>query len=163
MAIYNLTGKADIWWQDIKGVKNLKEKYLSWRVFKKYFKRKFLSEQYYDERAKEFYELKLGSMSMKELSNKFLGLLWYVPYIIDEKPKIQIFLSCLPTNFKVRIDFDNPKTLEEAMRKDDLCYEKSKKMESLPNWKTKTTSHFDQRRRGFNPNKSFGIKYHNFS
>ena len=26
MAIYNLIGKADIWWQDIKRVKNLKEK-----------------------------------------------------------------------------------------------------------------------------------------
>ena len=30
-------------------------------------------------------------MSMKELSSKFLSLLWYVPYIIDEKPKIQRF------------------------------------------------------------------------
>ena len=29
MAIYNLTGKDDIWWQDIKRVKNLKEKYLT--------------------------------------------------------------------------------------------------------------------------------------
>ena len=62
MAIYNLTGNDDIWWQDIKRVKSLKEKYLTWRVFKKYFKRKLLSEQYYEERAKEFYELKLGSM-----------------------------------------------------------------------------------------------------
>ena len=29
MAIYNLTEKDDIWWQDIKRVKNLKEKYLT--------------------------------------------------------------------------------------------------------------------------------------
>ena len=35
MAIYNLTGKTDIWWQDTKRVKNLKEKYLTSRVFKK--------------------------------------------------------------------------------------------------------------------------------
>ena len=117
MAIYNLTGKADIWWQDIKRVKNLNEKYLTWRVFKKYFKRRFLSEQYYEDRAKEFYDLKLGSMSMKELSSNFLSLLRYVPYIIDEKPKIQRFLSCLLTSFKDKIEFDNPKTLEEAMRK----------------------------------------------
>ena len=75
MAIYNLTGKAGIWWQDIKRVKNLKEKYVTWRIFKKYFKTKFLSEKYYEERAKEFYELRLGSMSMKELSSKFLSLL----------------------------------------------------------------------------------------
>ena len=44
MTIYNLTEKADIWWQNIKRVKNFKEKYLTWRVFEKYFKAKFLSE-----------------------------------------------------------------------------------------------------------------------
>ena len=43
MAIYNLIGKANIWWQDIKRVKNLKEKYLTWTVFKNYFKRNFMS------------------------------------------------------------------------------------------------------------------------
>ena len=88
-------------------------------------------------------------MSMKELSTKFVSLLRYVPYIIDENPKAQICLSCLPTRFKDRIEFDNPKNLEEAMRKYDLCYEHIKKRESLPNWKNKNTSHFDQKRRGF--------------
>ena len=48
-----------------------------------------MSEQYYEERAKEFYELKLGSMKMKDLNNKFLSLLRYVPYLVDEKPKVQ--------------------------------------------------------------------------
>ena len=117
---------------------------------------KFLSEQYYEERAKEFYELKLGSMLMKELSSKFLSLLKYVPYIIDEKTKIQRFLSCFPTSFKDRIEFDNPKTLEEAMRKADFCYEHSKKREPIPKSKHKRTSNFDHKRKGFNSNKSFG-------
>ena len=102
-------------------------------------------------------------MSMKELRIKFLSLLRYVPYIIGEKPKIQLFLSCLPTRFKDRIEFDNLKTLEEAMRKVELCYEQSKKREILPNWKTKKTSHFDQKRRGCKSNKSFGSKSQNFS
>ena len=69
---------------------------------------------------------------MKELSSKFPSLLRYAPYIIDEKPKIQRFLNCLPTSFKDRIEFDNPKTLEEAMRKVNFCYELSKKRESIP-------------------------------
>ena len=163
MAIYNSTGNVDIWWQDIKMVKNLKEKYLTWSVFKKYFKMKFLSQQYYEERAKEFYELKLGSMSMKELSSKFLSLLIYVSYIINENPEIERFLGCLPTSFKDRIEFDNPKTLEEAMRKADFCYEQSKKREILPNWKNKKTSQFDQKRRGFNSNNIFENKSQNFS
>ena len=75
---------------------------------------------------KSFYKLKLGSMSMKELSTKFLNLLIYVPYIIDEKHKLQRFLSCFPTSFKDKIEFDNPKTLEEAMRKAKFCYEQRK-------------------------------------
>ena len=48
MAIANLTRKDNIWWQDIKRVKNIKEKYVTWRIFKKYFKQKFVSEQYYE-------------------------------------------------------------------------------------------------------------------
>ena len=120
-------------WHEIKRVKNLKEKYLKSRVFKKYFKRNFLSEQYYEERDKEFYELKLDSMLMKGLSSKFLSLLRYVPYITDGKPKIQRFLSRLPTSFKDIIEFDNPKTLEEAMQKSNFCYKQSKKRERIPN------------------------------
>ena len=64
---------------------------------------------------------------MKEMSNKFLSLLRYLPYIIDEKWKIQWFLNFLPASFKDQIDFDNAKTLEEAMRKEEFCYEKGKK------------------------------------
>ena len=78
-------------------------------------------------KEKEYYELKLGSMSMKELSSKFLSLLRYAPYIIDKKSKIQSFLRCLLTSFKDIIEFDNPKTLEKAMRKDKLCYKQRKK------------------------------------
>ena len=103
-------------------------------------------------------------MSMKELRSKFLSLLWYVPYIIEDNPKIQRFLSCLPTSLKERIEFefDNPKTLEEAMRKIDFCYEQIKKRESIPNWKNKRTSNFDQKRKGFKSNKNFENNSRNF-
>ena len=39
MAIYNLKGKASIWWEDLKLAKGLKEKQLEWSDFKKYFKK----------------------------------------------------------------------------------------------------------------------------
>ena len=93
IAIYNISGKDDIWWQDLKRVKGIKEKNVIWSTFKKYFKKKFLFEQYYEERTKEFYELKLGTMTMKDLNNKFLSLLRYVPYLVDEKPKVQRITS----------------------------------------------------------------------
>ena len=44
MAIYNISGKADIWWQYLKRVKGKREKNINWSTFKKYFKNKFLSE-----------------------------------------------------------------------------------------------------------------------
>ena len=52
MDIYNLSGKADNWWQDLKRVKGIKEKNVNWSTFKRYFNKKFLFEQYYEGREK---------------------------------------------------------------------------------------------------------------
>jgi hypothetical protein len=69
-------------------VKEIHEKDLSWKQFGKYFK-KYLSERYYNENTKEFYEVKLGQLTKDEYVNKFLEIIRYVPYIRDEKEKIQ--------------------------------------------------------------------------
>ena len=41
MAIYNLTGKADIWWQDLKRVKGIREKNINWSESRNTSKRNF--------------------------------------------------------------------------------------------------------------------------
>jgi hypothetical protein len=89
MAIYNLKGKANIWWQNLKLAKGLKEKQLELPDFKKYFKKKYLSEIYYERKTKEFFESQLGQMTMDDLINKFMELLRFVPYIREDKVKIQ--------------------------------------------------------------------------
>ena len=123
-----------------------------------------MSEQYYKEKAKEFDDLKLGSMTMKELCSKFLSLLRYVPYLIDEKPKVQRFLNCLPFTFKDRIEYDNPKTLEEAMRKANFCYEQSKhRRDNTPNQKTKRGGNSDFKEKNSNYRRDFGNNSRNFS
>ena len=148
MAIYNLMGKVDIWWQDLKRMKQIRERSVTWTNFKKYFKKQYLSEQYYEGKAKEFYELKLGNLTMKDLCSKFLSLLRYVPYIAEEKPKVQRFLSCLPAVYKDIIEYDNPKTLEEAIRKAKFCYEQNKnKAKHTSNWKGKRTDNYNQGRK----------------
>ena len=101
------------------------------------------------------YEQKLGTMNMKELNSKFLSLLRYVPYIVDEKPKVQQFLSCLPFHIKDIIEYDNPKTLEEAMRKAIFFYEQNHKKESMSNWKAKRSNNFEQKKKGFISNRNF--------
>jgi hypothetical protein len=49
-----------------------------------------------DGKTKEFYKLRPGKLTIDEIVNKFLELLRYVPYIEDEKVKMQWFISGLP-------------------------------------------------------------------
>ena len=64
-------------------------------TIQKVFKQKYLSDRYYDDKIKEFHELRLGQQTMEEYANKFLELLRYVRYIKYEKVKIQSFMSGL--------------------------------------------------------------------
>ena len=89
---------------------------------------------------------------MEEYANKFLELLRYFRYIKDEKVKIQCFLSGLPQSYKDRIEFYEPRTLDEAIRKAKYCYEKRKgKPDYHKTWKVKKNEKFDQRKKGFKP------------
>ena len=68
-------------------------------------------------------ELKMGSMTNEDYTTNFLELLRYVPYLKDEKAKIQKFISGFPSSFKDWIEFDEPRLLDEAIRKSNNCYE----------------------------------------
>ena len=66
--------------------------------------------------------------------------------------KVQHFLSGLHQSSKDRIEFYEPRTLEEAISKAKDCCDKNK---SNPNfhkaWKDKKNEKFDQRKKGFKP------------
>ena len=74
----------------------------------------------------EFFDLRLGNMTMDEYVKKFLDLMRYVTYINEEKVKIQSFLSGLPSFYKDQIQYDEPKTLEVAIRKAKHMYDHGK-------------------------------------
>ena len=80
-------------------------------------------ERFFDQKVKEFDELCMVSMTMDAFINIFLDLLYYVPYIKEEKVNIQHFLGCLPPSFRDRIEFDMPKTLDTTLHKSRLYYE----------------------------------------
>ena len=101
----------------MKNVRNIEEKDVTWESFEQYFKDKYLTKRFYDEKAKEFHDLKLRHMTMHEYITKFTSLLLYVPYLREEKAKVQRFLSSLPTHMKERIEFVNPRTMDEAICK----------------------------------------------
>ena len=103
----SLNGEVDIWWEDAKRV-SIKVEELSWDELRILFKNKYLSERYYDGKAKEFYELRIGYMTNEEYMTKFLELLRYVPYLKDHKTKVQSFINGLPLEFKDWIEYDEP-------------------------------------------------------
>jgi hypothetical protein len=70
---------------------------------------------------KEFFEVKLGNMTMDEYEKRFL--LKYVDFIKDEKVKIQRFLSGFPSFCSDNIQYDNPMTLEDTIRREKHLYE----------------------------------------
>ena len=80
----------------------------------------------------------MAQKTMEEYANKFLELLRYLRYIKDEKVKIHHFLSGLPQSYKDRIEFYEPRTLEETIRKAKYCYKQSRdKPDYQKTWKDK--------------------------
>jgi hypothetical protein len=146
VATFNLNGKASIWWEDLKNVKGIHEEDLSWERFEKYFRKKYLSEKYFDKKTKEFYELKSGQRTIEEYVRRFLELLRYVPYIKAEKAKVQRFISGLPKDYQNVIEFDEPKTLEDTIRKARYFYEQlGHRTEPREGWKHKNSLGFQKK------------------
>ena len=85
--------------------------------------KKYLTKRYYDKKMKEFFELKLGNMTIDEYVRIFLELLKYVSFINDEIVKIQRYMSGMPSFISDKIQYGDPKTLEETIRREKLLYD----------------------------------------
>jgi hypothetical protein len=96
-------------------VQHIREKNVTWKEFK-YFEKKYLTERYYDKKMKEFFELKIGIMTIDEYERRFLELLNYVSFIKDETIKIHRYSSGLSIFISDNIQYDDPKTLAETIR-----------------------------------------------
>ena len=88
ISIYQLKGKASIWWDQLVQVQCLREKNVTWKEFRKHFEKKYLAKRYYDKKMTEFFQIKLGIMMIDEYERIFLELLKYVPFIKNEVFKI---------------------------------------------------------------------------
>jgi hypothetical protein len=104
---------------------------------------------------------------LEDLIIKFMELLIFFPYIKDEKVKVQRFIIYLPYSYKDRIKFDNPKTLNEVLEKEMICYDQYKQQSDNPKaWREKKQDKLNQRKNGFNPspfqNMTKGYQEQNF-
>ena len=89
---------------------------------------------------------------MEEYEKRLFELLKYIDFIKDEKVKIQRFLSGLPSFYSDNIQYDNPKTLEESIRREKHIYEEIRGRPILQKvWNEKMKGKKDQRHKGFKP------------
>jgi hypothetical protein len=126
ISIYHLKGKASMWWDQLVQVQHIKDKNVTWKEFKKYFEKKYLTKRYYDKKMKYFSQLKVGRMTIDEYEMRFLELLKYVSFIKYETINIQRYLSGLPSFISYKIQYDDPKTLEETIRRAKCLYDEKK-------------------------------------
>jgi len=106
-----------------------------------------MSKRFFDRKVKEFHELHIGSMTMDAVINRFLDLLHYVPYIKEEKVKIQQFLGCLPPSFHDGIEFDMPKMLDTTLHKAWLYYEHGQLWQENQNRNREKSRNFSDNRK----------------
>jgi thymidylate synthase len=101
---------------------------------------------------KEFFELKLGSMTIDEYERRFLERLKYVSFINDKTVKIQRYLSGFPSFISDKIQHDYLKTLEETIRRDKCLSDQQKARPVFQKaWEDKKKFNMDQRKKGAKP------------
>jgi hypothetical protein len=105
-----------MWWDQFVQVQHINEKNVTWKEFKGYFEKKYLTKRYYDKKMKEFFELKLGFMTIDEYEIRFSELIKYIYFIKEEPIDIHRYLSVLPSFTNDNFQYDDPNTLEESIR-----------------------------------------------
>ena len=61
--MYHLKGKETMLWDQYVQVQHIDEKKVTWRDFKRYFQKKYLTKRYYEKKMKKLFELKIESMT----------------------------------------------------------------------------------------------------
>ena len=78
--------------------------------------------------------------------------------LLMKSQKFSVFLTIYLLCLKRESNMIIRKTLEEAMRKENLCYDQNKnKREDIPNWKNKRCENFEQKRKVISFIRTLGI------
>jgi hypothetical protein len=76
----------------------------------------------------------------------------YVSFIKDETINIQRYLSGLPSFISEKIQYDDPKTLEETIRRAKFLYDQMKSRTTFQkSWEGKKKFKLDQMKKGSKP------------
>jgi hypothetical protein len=70
---------------------------------------------------------------IQEFVSMLFNLMRHVPYLGEEKEKVQWFMICLPKSYRDKIEFLNPKIMDEIIRHPKLCYTQFKEVQKYKN------------------------------
>jgi hypothetical protein len=133
-------------------VEHLKERNVTWKESRNHFEKKYMTKRYYDKKMKELFELNSGSMTIEEDEMIFLELLKYVSFIKFELVRIKRYLSGFPYFISDKIQYNDPKTLEETIRRENSVYDQQKGNPTFQRaWEDKKKFNREQRHKGNMP------------
>jgi hypothetical protein len=165
IVFYQLKGKPSMWWDQLVQVQHIREKSVTYKELKNHFEKKYLTKRYYDKKMKEFFELKLGNMSIDGYERRFLEILKYVSFNKYETIKIHRYLNGMSYFINDKIQYDDRKNLEETIRRDKCLYDQHKGKPTFQRaWEHKMKFNMEHRKKGNTPpffkNSSHGQQIH---
>jgi len=79
MGIFQLKGKALLWWKTLLTQLGMDISKVTWDLFKEKIRERYLSEEFLERQLNEFNALNQGSRSLPEYEARFMDLLQYAP------------------------------------------------------------------------------------
>ncbi|KZV33887.1 hypothetical protein F511_11097 [Dorcoceras hygrometricum] len=114
--VLQLRDHAQHWWKGTSRVMRESGALISWESFFAAFRQEYTPESYYNNREREFDNLKQGNMRVTEYARHFSSLLSYVPHVSNqERTKRNKFLRGLRPDFFRMVLAGSLVTYVEAM------------------------------------------------
>ncbi|KZV24575.1 hypothetical protein F511_10216 [Dorcoceras hygrometricum] len=116
LAVLQLREHAQHWWKGTSRVMRESGTLISWESFCAAFLQEYTPESFYNNREREFDNLKQGSMRVAEYARQFSSLLSYVPHVANqERTKRKKFPRGLIPDLLRMVLASSPATYAEAV------------------------------------------------
>jgi hypothetical protein len=117
MAVFQLKGSALLWWKTLLPQLNMAVEDVSWELFEKRFRERYLSEEFIERQLNEFNALRQGGHTVPEYEARFMELLRYAPHLNTEKLKVNRFVLGLNRSLRAKVRILMPQTLHNVVQK----------------------------------------------
>jgi hypothetical protein len=117
MEVFQLKGSYLLWWKTFLPQLNMVIEDVSWELFEKQFRERYLSKEFIENQLNEFNALQHGGHMVPEYEGSLMELLWYAPHMNMEKLKVKKFVFNLNFKISVKVRILIPLWLHDAFQK----------------------------------------------